>query len=120
MSNNTTETVAASAIAVNNVIAAAKDLPDLISKAQTVDPSLATALTGKALIASKTPWGTLLAAAIAYLAGKYALGWSESFCELLAGAGVLVGSYLMRFYSPGRITGFFTKAPVITNQGTKS
>ncbi len=96
--------------AVDDAIKAAQSLPDLISKAKQVDPSLSDALEGKALIASKTPWGTLLAAGIAYLASKYALGWDQTVCELLAGAGVLLGSYLMRYISANRITGLFSKA----------
>lgn len=100
---------AAAPTAIDNAVAAAKDLPDLVSKAQAIDPSLAAALEGKALIASKTPWGTLLAGAIAYFAAKQGFGWDETLCDLLAGAGVLLGSYLMRFISPARITGLLKK-----------
>ncbi len=106
------------AIAINDAVATAKNLPDLIQKAHDIDPSLAAAISGKALIASKTPWGTLLAAGVSYLAAKKGLGWDEATCELVAGAGVLVGAYLMRWISPERITGFFTKKPVDVTAST--
>lgn len=108
------------AAAVNNAVAAAKDLPELIDKVSAVDPGLAKVMTGQALVASKTPWGTLLAAAVAWGAAKYGLNWSPEVCDLVAGAGVLAGAYLMRYISPGRVTGVFTKTPVTTNQGTTS
>ena len=81
---------------------------------------MAQALSGKALIASKTPWGVLLTALVAYGASKYGVGWSEQTCELVAGAGVLVGSYAMRYLSPGRITGLFGKADTTATDSTVS
>ncbi|MDB5405410.1 MAG: hypothetical protein JWL84_322 [Rhodospirillales bacterium] len=99
-------------VAVDDAVAAAKSLPDLVNKVSVADPSLALALQSKALIASKTPWGTLLATGAAYLSAKYGLGWSESFCELIALGGMLVGSYAMRAISPGRISGLFKTKPV--------
>ena len=45
-------------IAVNNAINAAVDLPDLKAKLEKVSPELSAQLENKALIASKTPWGT--------------------------------------------------------------
>lgn len=104
-------TATPSSVAVNNAIATAKNLPDLIAKVQTADPAMATALTGQALITSKTPWGVLATAAVAYVATKYGLGWSQEVDEIVAGVGILVGSYVMRYISPARITGLFTKKP---------
>jgi hypothetical protein len=105
-------------VEINKAISVAKNLPDLIARAQAVDPSLAAALTGKALIASKTPWGNLLATAIAYIVAKYGLGWSESFDELIAGAALVGMSYIMRLVSPARVTGLFKSAPVTSTTTT--
>lgn len=95
------------ATAVNDAVASAKSLPDLAAKVAAIDPSLAAGLQSKALIASKTPWGTLLATGAAYVSAKYGLGWSEGFCELVALGGLVAGSYAMRAISPGRISGLF-------------
>lgn len=98
-------------VAVNDAIATARNLPDLIAKARVLDPGLATVLSGEALIASKTPWGVLLTAGVSYAAAKYGLGWDQTTDELVAGLGVLAGAYLMRYISPGRITGLLAKTP---------
>lgn len=109
MTDTAASPATASTVAVNDAVAAAKDLPDLIAKAKVVDPDLAAAITGKALIASKTPWGTLLTTGAAYLSAKYGLGWDESTDELVALGGLVIGSYLMRYVSPARITSLFKK-----------
>jgi hypothetical protein len=96
----------------DQLIGGAKDLPDLIAKAKTFDPDLAASLTGKALIASKSPWGSLLGGIVTWLAAKEGLGWDETTCNLVAGAGVLVGAYLMRWITKGSITGIVSPAPI--------
>lgn len=98
----------------DEAVAGAKSLPELIDRAQMADPALAKALTGKALIASKTPAGVLLGTGFAYLATKYGLGWDQGLCELVAGGALLAASYVMRYVTAGRITGILTKAvPVL-------
>lgn len=99
--------------ALNDAVATATSLPDLVDKASTIDPALAAALAGKALLASKTPWGVLLTSGIVMIVSKYGLGWNEHFCELLSGVTILGASYAMRYWSPGRITGIFKKKPVV-------
>jgi hypothetical protein len=94
---------------LDDAVAAAKNVPDLIAKAKAVDPDAAAALEGKALITSKTPIGVLATAAISYLAVKYGLGWSQEVDELVAGVAILAASYVMRYVSPARITGLFRK-----------
>ena len=96
--------------AVDAAVAAAKDLPDLVHKLDKVAPDLAQQLTGKALLASKTPWGTLLTALIAYAAAKYGLGWDQSTDELVAGVGLLIGAYAMRWVTTSPISGILRKA----------
>ena len=89
----------------DEAVAYAREVPELIENLKAVNPAFAEQITGKALIASKSPWGTLLAGIIAWGAGRYGLGWPPEVCTMLAGLGVLVGAYLMRFVSGTRITG---------------
>lgn len=93
----------------DQVIADAKDLPSLVDGLKAVDPALAEQFTGKALLASKSPWGTLLAGAVTWLAGRYGLGWPPEVCALLGGAGVLAGAFVMRAVTKSPISGLFTK-----------
>ena len=93
----------------DQVIADAKSLPDLIAKAQANDPALAAQLTGKSLLASKSPIGTLAAGVVTWLAGRYGLGWDDMTCNLVAGAAVLIGGYAMRYVTSGPIAGIFSK-----------
>lgn len=99
------ETVTPTTTAVDRVIADAKSLPDLIDKIKAVDPSLAESISGKALIQSKTPWGTLAAAIIGWAVARYGLGWDQNVVDLTAGLFVLAGSYVMRYVTKARITG---------------
>lgn len=96
----------------NVVIAAAQDVPQLVAGLETVDPAMADAIKGKALLASKTPWGVLLAGVASWAVSHYGLGWNATTTDMMAGAGVLLGSYLMRYISPARITGIFS-APAV-------
>lgn len=93
----------------DQVVADAKSLPDLIAKAQAVDPALAAQLTAKPLLASKSPIGTLIAGVVAWLAGRYGLGWDQSTCDLVAGCAVLLGGYGMRYVTASPIAGIFSK-----------
>ena len=99
--------------AVNQAIAAAHDLPSLISELNAVDPALATQIEGKALIASKTPWGTLAAAVVAWAAARYGLGWDADTDALVAGLGLVAGSFAMRAITTSPIAGWFAKAPAV-------
>ena len=92
----------------DQVIADAKSLPDLIAKAQTVDPALAEQLTAKSLAASKTPWGTLASGIIGWLVAHYGLGWDSATCDLVAGGAVLLGSYAMRYVTKSPIGGILS------------
>ena len=103
-------TTGAPTTATDQAIAAARDLPDLINKAALLDPALAAKFTGQALIASRTPWGTLAGALVAWLVSKYGLGWDQATCDLMAGAGVLLGAYLMRTITEHPITGLLRAA----------
>jgi len=110
MSGNNATVVAK--LATNEAVRVAQDLPDLVQKLKVVDPTLAGTIEGKALLASKSPWGTLAAGVIGYLASRYGLGWNEATDSLVAGACVLLGSYAMRLVTSGAITGFWQKKPL--------
>lgn len=61
--------------------------------------------TGKALIASRSPWGTFAGAGITWLVTHYGFGWDQAMSNLLAGAAVVVASYGMRYITKEPITG---------------
>lgn len=111
--------------ASSKVVAAAKSLPDLITMAQTAAPDLAAAFIGKALIASKTPWGVLAGAGVSWLVAHYGLActaaaaagagcWTPDTINTVTGAATLFGawvaSYVMRYLSPLPITGILKPA----------
>jgi hypothetical protein len=113
--------------AVNDAIKSAQNLPDLIAKVQTIDPAFADAITGKALIASKSPWGVLAGSLIAWLIAKYGLActpsmtsgcWSDSTVQLVSGVAAMGGgwlaSYAMRLVTQGPITGILKPTPPTT------
>ena len=101
-----TETTASK---VNAAVATARDLPDMVAKISRVDPALAEQISGKSLIAAKSPWGTLAAGGVSWLVAKYGLGWDETMVNLVAGVGVLVGAYIMRMITTSPISGWFRK-----------
>jgi len=70
---------------------------------------------GKALIASRSPWGTIAGGIIAWLVARYGLDWDSDTCNLVAGAGVVLASYGMRYIASGPITGIFKPKPTADN-----
>ena len=85
----------------------ATDVPDAIKALTPLDPDLAP----KALIASKSPWGTLAVSAVVWLSAKYGLGWDEGTCAVVGGGAVLLGSFVMRYITTARIGGVLSAAP---------
>ena len=69
--------------------------------------------TGKALIASKSPWGTLAGGGIAWLATRYGFGWDQITCNLVAGVAIVLASYAMRYFTNEPITGIITAKPIL-------
>lgn len=98
--------------AADEAVAAAKDVPDLVDKLKLADPALAAQIEGKALLASKTPWGTLACAVAAYASGRWGLGWDASTDALVAGGALVLGSYAMRYVTSAPISGLFRHVPV--------
>jgi hypothetical protein len=105
---------------INAAVADAKSLPDFVGKLQALDPSAAQQITGKALVASKSPWGTLAVAAVAWLSAQYGLGWSDiypvaggpSLTTIIGGGGVLAGAFLMRYFTSHPISGLLIRSKV--------
>ncbi len=97
--------------AVNEAIAAAKSLPNLIANLYALNPALATQLETKPLLASRTPWGTLAAGVVAWLSTRYGFGFDDTTCSLLSGIAVLVGSYGMRALTKQPIAGVLASPP---------
>lgn len=106
---------------VDSAVAHAKSLPELIRYFQTVAPDLATAMNGKALIASKSPWGVLLSTGATWAVTHYGLGWDQDTTAMASGGVLMAASYVMRYISSGRITGIIKPtAPPPTEMQTPS
>jgi hypothetical protein len=93
------------------VIAGARTLPELIQRAKAADPQLAEQLTTKASLASSSLWGSSGTLVVSYLAGRFALGWDQDTCALVAGALAWVANLVIRRWTDPRVTGLFTKTP---------
>lgn len=102
-------TPAQQAVITNLAIKAAKDLPSLVANLQQVDPGLVQAFTGKALLASKSVYGPLVATVVTHLSTKYGLGWDSGTCELADGVVILAASAVCRLLTKCPITGLFRK-----------
>ncbi len=89
----------------DEAVAAAKDVPDLVAKLKAADPALAAQIEGKALLTSKTPWGTLACAVAAYASTRWGLGWDQSTDALISGGALVIGSYVMRYITSVPISG---------------
>jgi len=62
-------------------------------------------LRGKALIASKSPWGTLAGGVIGWIVARYGLDWDTETSGIVAGLAVLGAAYVMRYFTKEPITG---------------
>lgn len=82
----------------------AKNLPDLIAKLEKIDPTLAQQFSGKALLASRSPWGVLVSAILGWLVTHYGLGWSDDTVAIVDGLIILASSYGMRYITRAPIT----------------
>ena len=121
MSETATPPSPPAATITDQIVAQAKDLPQLISMANTFNPALAASLTAKPLIASKSPWGVLVCAGVGLIASRYGLAcmgaatancWSPDTVNLIGGlatmAGAFVGSFIMRYVTRSPIGGVFS------------
>lgn len=94
----------------DQAVAVARDIPTLIKQASVVDPDLAAKWTGKALVASKTVWGTLATMMVSWAVTRWGLGWDPQTCAEASGVLVMAATLGLRSASELPITGLFTKA----------
>lgn len=92
----------------NAVIATARDLPSLLNTARTMDPQLAESLTPKALLASKTVYGSAVSLVVGWAVTKWGLGWDADTCALVTGILTLGVTAALRTISRSPIGGLFT------------
>ena len=107
--------------AVNRAIAAANDVPSLVANLQQIDPALATQITGKALVASKSVYYPAASAAVVYLVARYSLTWDPATVELVSGLLALVATVVVsavcRYVTNSPITSWVRKrVPGLTTQ----
>jgi hypothetical protein len=94
----------------DQVIGVARDLPDLISKASTLDPDLAAKWTGTALLQSKTFWGSLSVLVVSAIVKRYSLGWDQNTVDIVVGSIDLAALAALRFVTEHPITGWLRAA----------
>lgn len=87
----------------DDIIAAAKNLPDLISKAQTFDPPLAQSLIEKSLLGSKTAWAPLITWGVSAAASRYGVGWDVATSSMVAS---------LLSYGVLLVVRYFTRSPI--------
>jgi hypothetical protein len=92
----------------DHLVAAARSMPELIASAQAMDPALAEQLTGKALVYSKTVWGTPIVMVVSWAASRYALGWDPATCSAVAGAITWGAVIVLRSITRAPIVGVLT------------
>jgi hypothetical protein len=94
---------------LNNMAAAARmdptAIPTLVNDLAALDPSLVAPVQAKALLASKTPIGVIIAYGIAWATAKYGFGLDPNTISLLAGGVVLLAAYGMRYVTNAPIGG---------------
>jgi hypothetical protein len=98
----------------DRIVAGAQSVPDLIAKASVLDPALAQKFEGKALVASKTLWGTLIGMGVSWLVTKYALNWDATTSAYVTGAITMGITGALRTVTDSPITGLLKKSPPVT------
>jgi hypothetical protein len=95
----------------SRMIENARSLPHLISMAREASPSFAAQLQPKALVASKTVWGTILLPLLTFVSAKYGLGWDDDTCTTIAGLVVAGCAVVFRWMTKGPIGGVVSAGP---------
>ena len=117
-----TQTVnaATTATAINQAVAAASNLPQLVAGLAAVDPALAEQLTGKAMIGSRSIYAPVATAGVTWLVGRFGLAWDPNTCALVSGLAVFAASVLFRKITNSPITGWFHAAKALPVIGSSS
>lgn len=100
---------------VNDAVATANDLPALVAKLNAVDPTLATQITGKAAIYSKTPWGVAACMVLSWLVSHYGFALDADTIALIVGLAGFGGSMIMRWFANAPLTSVLPPTPVPTS-----
>lgn len=99
---------------VDQAVSAANGLPDLVSKLGAVDPALATQLTGKAAIYSKTPWGVAAVMILSWLVSHYGLSLGSDSITLIVGLAGFAGSMIMRWFANAPLTSVLPVSSIVS------
>lgn len=78
----------------------------------TPDPPSDWVFTGKALIASRTPWGTIGGGILAWVLTRYGFALDPATCNFISGIAIVLASYAMRYVTDEPITGVVRAQPV--------
>lgn len=81
----------------DQVIADAKDVPSLLTGAKEADPQLYAVLTAGGMWKKYVKIG---AAAVAWMAAKFGLGWDADTCSAIAGFLLVIGAYVEHRLQP--------------------
>lgn len=109
MSDQIPTLASATIVVPTKVIPTISPFVSTVAAADTVVEAVDPGITGKALVASKTPWGVLAAYGVTFLGAHYGLGLDPGTTGVVAGAAVLAGSYAMRYITSVPITGLLSR-----------
>jgi hypothetical protein len=105
-----TAPVSSQAGQVDIAVAAARNLPALLTSLATIAPSLPAFLAGKSLVAARTPYVTVLVTILTYASTRYGLGWDDTTVNTITGIVLFAVSLGMRCITSTPVTGFFSRA----------
>jgi hypothetical protein len=113
MSDTTTTTTTAPTVR-DQLFAQAKSLPDYLSMAESLDPTMAAAIKGQGQSVSATPVGGLVVAAVGFLSSHFGLGWGEAGDAAVASVLFLIGGYLTHLVQGRLAKAKIANAPAAT------
>lgn len=91
------------------ILVAIRDAQQFLDNAKATSPELYNAVVGKALIASKSVYGSAVAAGLAWLATRYGFSLTPDMSASISGGVVLVVSAVLRYITSAPITGIIKK-----------
>ena len=98
---------------VDSAIANSQSKAELIGHLERTGANdVAESLEGKALLKSRSPWGTLFCGIFGFVATRYGLHLGDTAVTILSGLAVLVGGFAMRVVTHQPISGLVRPGPV--------
>jgi hypothetical protein len=91
----------------DSIVKDAQSLPDLIERAESVDPALAKSLSEKSLVGSKSVWAPAATWVVTWGASHFGLGWDQNTCALVASLLAWVAVIGARYVTRSPIGGVF-------------